>query len=301
MKTKPLNPRMNNPPRIAFFGTPDIVVPVADALHHAGYTPQLVITRADKPQGRGRVLTPPPMKVWADAHQIPTMQPVKITDEVIAALQSEPWDLFIVAAYGRLLPQALLDIPAHGTLNVHPSLLPHLRGPSPIRSAILMDEKETGVTIMQLDADMDHGPIVMQETVPIPEWPPHADALERLLFGRGAALLVEAIPRWLDGTLTATEQDHSKATFCKMLKKDDAHISLADDPYQNLLKIRAYEEWPVAYTFFERRGERIRVQIIDAHMAKDGSLSIDTVKPEGKHAMPYAAFLNSGATPVLDK
>ncbi len=285
--------------RFAFFGTPEISVTVANELEKAGYLPAVVITRMDAPVGRGKVLTPPPMKVWAEARGIDVLQPKKITEDVVASLQNTEWDLFIVAAYGRLLPQSLLDIPKKGTLNVHPSLLPKLRGPSPIRSAILTDEKETGVSIMVLDVDMDHGPLLGQTTVQLDEWPPHALELESILATEGGRLLAEILPQWLEGTLTAVEQDHTQATFCKMLKKEQGLLNLADDAYANLLRIRAFEGWPGTYTFFERRGTRMRVQILDAHM-EGKTLAIDTVKPEGKNAMNYADFLRSGAVPAQD-
>lgn len=290
---------MHQPVRFALFGTPEITVTIAQALHGAGLTPAAVITRVDAPVGRGKVLTPPPMKVWAQSHHIPVHQPLKITPEFVAQMNQEPWDVFVVAAYGKILPQSLLDIPKHGTLNVHPSLLPRLRGPSPIRSAILENEKETGVSIMLLDAEMDHGPILAQEKVTLPEWPPRAYELEHLLATRGGEMLAETLPKWVAGEITATEQDHSKATFCRMLKKTDGLVDLNDDPYKNLLKIRALEGWPGAYTFFERNGTRLRVQLIEAHIEND-ALVLDTVKPEGKNVMKYSDFARSGATPAKD-
>lgn len=286
-----------NEVRFAYFGTPELAVTILEALSTAGFTPALVVTRPDAPAHRGKVLTPPPVKVWADAHSIPVLQPVKLTDDMLAELKKDEWDVFIVAAYGKLLPQALLDIPAHGTLNVHPSLLPRLRGPSPIQSAILNDERETGVTIMLIDAEMDHGPIIEQEFVDIPEWPPRANELEDLLAHEGGAILAETLLPWVRGEIAAQEQDDAQATYCKTIKKEDGLIDLADDPQKNLLKIRAFEGWPGTYTFFERNGQKIRVQIIDAHLA-DGELVIDTVRPEGKRDMPYADFLRSGASPT---
>ncbi|MBI2048313.1 MAG: methionyl-tRNA formyltransferase [Parcubacteria group bacterium] len=298
MKKKFQNP---SDVRFAFFGTPQLAVTVLDTLHSAGFVPARIITQPDTPQGRGKVIAPPPVKVWADAHGVPTKQPSKITAEFTAELAREEWDLFVVAAYGNILPQALLDIPAHGTLNVHPSLLPRLRGPSPIVSAILTDERETGVSIMLLDAKMDHGPIVEQEIVEIKNWPPCASALEQLLATCGGTLLAETILPWMRGGIAAQEQDDAQATFCKIIQKEDGLIDLHDDPYKNLLKIRAFEGWPTAYTFFMRGEQKIRVQIIDAHLAADGSLAIDTVRPEGKRDMPYADFSRSGAIPMANK
>ena len=144
--------------RYAFFGSAPLGVPSLDALAAAGLLPALVVTQPDRPVGRGRVLTSPPEKDWALARNIPALQPEKIDRDFIATLAAESWDVFVVTAYGKMLPQALIDIPRKGVVNVHPSLLPRLRGPSPIRTAILRDEKKTGVTIMLIDVQMDHGP-----------------------------------------------------------------------------------------------------------------------------------------------
>lgn len=287
--------------RFAFFGTPELAVTVLEELKSAGFMPALVVTRPDAPVGRGKVLTSPPVALWAKEHGVPMLQPARITPECIAELKNPPaggtWDVFIVAAYGKILPQELLAIPARGTLNVHPSLLPRLRGPSPIRSAILTDERETGVTIMLLDAEMDHGPIVEQEFVDIPACPPRASELEATLAHVGGKMLAETLLPWVRGEIAAQEQDHAQATYCKTIKKADGLIDLDADPYQNLLKIRALEGWPTAYAFFERNGKKMRVQIINAHLA-DGKLIIDTVRPEGRRDMPYVDFLRSGAQPA---
>ncbi|MBI4068040.1 methionyl-tRNA formyltransferase [Candidatus Kaiserbacteria bacterium] len=283
--------------RFAFFGTPHVAVIVLDELARAGFMPSLIITRPDTAQGRGKVVTAPPVALWATKHGIPISQPIHMTNGFIYEAIAEEWDVFVVAAYGKILPQALLDIPAHGTLNVHPSLLPHLRGPSPIRSAILNDERDVGVTIIQLDAEMDHGPIVEQEIVDMPEWPPRARELEDTLAHEGGKLLAHALLPWVREEIAAQEQDHTQATYCKPIKKEDGLIDLSDDPYQNLLKIRAFEGWPGTYTFFERNGQKIRVQIIDAHLHND-ALVINIVRPEGKRDMPYVDFLRSGASPL---
>lgn len=278
---------------MVFFGTPQISVFVLEELKKAGIVPALVVTAPDKPRGRKMIITPPEAKVWAQAEGIPVLQPQKIADEFLAELESRApqggWDVFIVAAYGKLLPQKLLDMPKHEVVNVHPSLLPRLRGATPIRGAILADEKETGVTIMIIDAEMDHGPILAQKKINIAEWPPHASGLEETLAKEGGALLAEVLPKWLKGEIEPQEQDHDKATFTKKIKKEDGLIDLNDDPYQNLLKIRAYEGWPGAY-FFTKKGDReIRVKIMDAKLA-DGALEITRVIPEGKKEMSYEEF-----------
>jgi methionyl-tRNA formyltransferase len=231
-------------------------------------------------------------------HGIPTDKPEKLTLEWIKHFAKSSWDVCIVADYGLILPKRLLTVPAKGFLNMHPSLLPKLRGPSPIRSAILNDERDTGVSIMLLDSKMDHGPIIAQEHVPVPEWPPRAQVLEEFLAQAGGRLLAHTLPNWVKGTVLVHEQEHEHATFSKLFTKSDAYINLSEDPYQVLLKVRAFETWPGAYTFFERNGKSIRVLIIDAHIGQGGNLALDRVKPEGKNEMDYTAFASSGAVPA---
>lgn len=279
-----------NKPRILFFGTPHIAVTILDELKQAGIIPDLIVTAPDKPAGRKLILTPPPAKVWAENECIATFQPEKLDAEAVDAIKSEgSWDLFVVAAYGKLIPQTILDIPTHGTLNVHPSLLPKLRGASPIQSAILTEEK-TGVTIMLLDADMDHGPIVAQKEVPVTPWPPRADKLEDMLAHEGGALLAEVIPQWVGGTIKAREQDHTQATFTQKITKEDGLVDLDGDPLQNFRKIQAFRVWPRTYFFAEKNGKKVRVIITDAELT-DGSLIVKKVIPEGKKEMDYETFL----------
>ena len=280
----------------AFFGSAPLGVPSLDALAAAGLLPALVVTQPDRPVGRGRVLTAPPEKEWAFARNIPVLQPEKIDSAFIAQLAAESWDVFVVTAYGKMLPQTLIDIPRKGVVNVHPSLLPRLRGPSPIRTAILRDEKKTGVTIMLIDVQMDHGPLLAQKEIALRDWPAHGLELDEVLAREGAALLVDTLPGYLAGDITPQEQDHSAATTCSFINKEDGLLDLSADGYTNLLKIRAYEGWPGTYTFFIRSGKEIRTQIISAHM-QGSKLTIDTVKPEGKGEMPYADFVRSGAVP----
>jgi len=221
------------------------------------------------------------------------------TQELIEELAESEWDVFVVASYGAILPKKLLDMPKRGVVNVHPSLLPRLRGPSPIRSAILNDEKNTGVSIMLLDEEMDHGPLIAQKKITIPEWPPHGKDLDRLLAREGGKLLAAFLPLWVQKKVEASEQNHDLATYCTLFTKEDGLLDLLADPYRNLLKIRAFEGWPGTYTFFERAGKRIRVGILDAHLDTSGALEIDRVKPEGKKEMGYEEFLRSGAKPLL--
>ncbi|MBL8158542.1 methionyl-tRNA formyltransferase [bacterium] len=282
--------------KLVFFGTFPLAEEVLNALEVAGLTPQLIVAGKDRLDRKKNVI-PSPEKAWALARDIPVLQPEKIDDAFLSELQKDSWDAFVVASYGKILPQALLDIPKFGTINLHPSLLPKLRGPSPIRSAILNDEKEVGVSIMILDDKMDHGPLIGQKEVSVPEWPPKGTELDALLAREGAELLAEVLPRYFSGEITPQEQDHSEATYCKIFLKEEGEIDLKADAYHNLLKIRAFDGWPGTFAFFDRNGEKLRVVIIDAHI-ENGKLVLETVKPEGKPAMSYKDFLNSGARPL---
>jgi methionyl-tRNA formyltransferase len=300
--------------RFVFFGTPALAVNILNELEAAGFSPALVVTTPDKPRGRGQHMQPTPVKEWATTRDIDVVTPEKIDADFVNELKNTEWDMFIVMAYGLILPKALIDIPAHGTLNVHPSLLPKLRGASPIRSAILTDARDAvGVTIMLMDEKMDHGPIVSQLTIELDEWPARGTELDELLTHQGGPLLARTIPHWLAGEITPFEQDHSAATFSKKFTKDDMHIDLSGEgsrseadkrraAYANLCNIHAFEGFPGAYTFFEKdessANRRIRVTILEAHLSEDGSLVIDTVKPEGKSAMPYDEFIKTGAMPA---
>jgi methionyl-tRNA formyltransferase len=226
-----------------------------------------------------------PERVYASA---------EMTPEFIAELAAEKWDVFVVASFGTILPQAFLDIPRRGVVNMHPSLLPRLRGPSPIRSAILNDERETGVSIMLLNAEMDQGPLIAQKKVAIPEWPPSGRELDALLAHEGGKLLADVLPAWVAGDIEAQPQNHDLATYCQVFVKEDGLLDLSADPRKNLLKIRAFDGWPGTYTFFERAGKKLRVQILDAEII-NSRLQIMRVKPEGKGEMDYDAFLRSGA------
>jgi methionyl-tRNA formyltransferase len=281
--------------RIAFWGTSAFSVGVLEALAERGVLPDIIITAPDKPKGRNLIVTPPLTKKWAETHFISTFQPATLDAEAIDALNGEgPWDLFIVASYGKIIPQAILDIPKHGTLNVHPSLLPKLRGASPIQSAILGEDK-TGVTIIRIDEKMDHGPIVAQKEVAVFPWPPKASELERVLAREGGKLLAEIIPKWTEGKINAREQEHDQATYTKKFSKEDGLIDLAGDPLTNFKKIQAFDVWPRTYFFTERHGKKIRVAITEADFA-DGKLVIKKVIPEGKKEMRYEDFLRGAAT-----
>lgn len=275
--------------KIAFFGTSEFSVFILEELKKQNLLPNLIVTMPDKPQGRKLLLTPPPVKIWADREGIPTLQPSSIKspefERTLKEKGGDGWDLFIVASYGKIIPDSILFMPRKKTLNVHPSLLPLLRGAAPIERSILANMQETGVTIMRLDAEMDHGPIVSQEKVTIEPWPLDRIELEKKLGAVGGALLAKTIPKWLEGTLSEKEQDHSKATHAPKVTKEEALIDMQADVYQNLLKIKAFAGWPKAY--FLEKGKRI---IINDATIVDGKLTLLRVTPEGKREMSWKDY-----------
>lgn len=285
---------LNKNNKIVFFGGSKLSVDVLNELKAQNILPKLIITTPDKPKGRKLVLTPTPVKVWAKENKIDVIDPVSLKKDnadLISKLSALSPKLFLVASYGKIIPQEILDIPTNGTLNVHPSLLPKLRGASPIKSAILQ-EKETGVSIMFLDAEMDHGPIIVQEKIISwePNDPPYEKDLAEILGRKGGQILAQIIPDWLEGKIKTKEQDHEKATFCAKIEKENGEINLEDDPIKNLRKIRAFHEWPVAFYFLERNGKKIRVNIKSARV-EDGKLILEKVIPEGKKEMSFADFM----------
>ncbi|MEK7531119.1 MAG: methionyl-tRNA formyltransferase [Patescibacteria group bacterium] len=271
---------------IAYFGTPRFSTLVLDALRDTPYCPALIITTPDRPQGRGLAMTASPVKVWAETNGIPTITPENLkTDPELDIFANSEWDLFIVAAYGKILPTETLSLPAHGCLNVHPSLLPRYRGMSPIESQILNDERVVGVSVIRMDEEMDHGPILAQASIVPDPWPPRTRDLEDVLWHEGGLLLTEVIPEYLAGTMEPGTQDHSLATYTKKMTKNDGLIDLTADPYTNYLKYCAYDEWPGTFFFKNKK----RVKVTQAEFV-DGHFIIQRVIPEGKKEMAYADF-----------
>ncbi len=277
---------MNTP--FVFFGTSRISVILLEELKsNFGIIPSLIITAPSRPAGRKQEMTPPPAKIWADQNDIPALQPEKLNEESLIKVLKD-YKLFIVASYGKIIPQIILDIPEYGTLNVHPSLLPKYRGPAPIQGQILNNEKEVGATIMLMDALMDHGPILAQKKIDFGEtqFPAPYDDVEETLAMESAALLAETLPRWLKKKIVPQEQDHDLATYTKMLEKSDGEISLADDGRKNYLKYLAYQHWPKVFFFFKKGDQRFRAIVTKARYA-DGKFVVERVIPEGKKETDY--------------
>lgn len=267
---------MNSKPRIAFFGTPELCIPILDALDQAGFTPVLIVTNPDRPVGRKQIITPPPVKIWAEQHNIPVLQPEKITSDIITKISSYDLDLSVVVAYGQIMPQALIDLPTHGTLNLHYSLLPRHRGAAPVEAAILAGDTETGVTIQQMVFKLDAGPIVATAKHPIADEIIAKDLRDQL-NALGAQLLVNTIPDYLEGNIELVEQDHERANYFNKINKSDAEIKLSDPDIEKWRKYRAYYGWPRVH-YFDEHGKRV---IITESTWQDGKFVIKKILPEG--------------------
>lgn len=288
--------------KIIFFGSSKVSIYVLEELVGAGFVPALIVTTPDKPQGRGLTMAPNIVKSWAEQHKIPFISPVKLDSEVEKQLRDINADVFIVASYGKIMPKSVIEMPPHKTLNMHPSLLPLYRGAAPLPFTMLDDAKNTGVTIMRIDEQMDHGPLVAEKKITVQEWPTY-EIFEEMMAREGGKLLAQILPDWVAGKIAEKEQDHTRATYTKKTKKEDALLDLSADPYTNFRKIQAYHEWPQAY-FMATRGtgsrtstaektdfdKKLRVKVTAASF-QDGKLEIEKVVPEGKGEMNYRDFL----------
>lgn len=199
-------------------------------------------------------------------------------------------NVFVVASFGKILPKELLEIPKHKTINIHPSLLPQLRGPSPIQNMIL-GLGEPGITIMRVDEQMDHGPILGQAKILINPWPDHYRVIEEKLGRAGGTMLGVLLPRWVEGKMTERSQDNAQATFTKLIRKEDGLLNLNDLPEHNLRKVLAYSTWPGAYMFYKNKfGKEIRLVVKDAKI-EDSKFIPTRVIPAGKREMDWQDFL----------
>jgi len=235
--------------RIVFMGTPDFSVPVLRALANAEYEVVLAVTQPDRPKGRKKVLTPPPVKEAAEQLGIPVFQPEKIKETFAYILEYNP-DIIVTAAYGQLLPKQILEAPEYGCINVHASLLPELRGGAPIHHAILEGKKETGITIMYMTEQLDAGDILAFQKVPI-ESNDHVGSMHDKLADTGAHLLLETLPSLFDGAITPIKQEESKATFAPNIRRNEEKIDWTKDYLTIYNQIRGLHPWPVAFTTYE--------------------------------------------------
>jgi len=299
--------------RIVFMGTPEFSVPPLEYLIGSEYQVVGVYTQPDKPTGRGRTLEQSPVKRVALAHGLEVFQPVKLRhpDEVQCLAALKP-DLILVAAFGQILPQSVLDIPPFGCLNIHPSLLPKYRGATPIPSAILAGESETGVTIMLMDAGMDTGPVISQIIVGI-EPQDTTESLTNRLAQAGVRLLGEALPLWFDRSLKPQPQDGNRATYTSPITKEDGVINWQMSAEEISRRVRAFYPWPGCYTWWQGKLLKI-LEAVTLHKDADllpgkvvalapgqpavvgvetggGILGLLRVQLEGKRALTAAEFL----------
>jgi methionyl-tRNA formyltransferase len=286
---------------ILFFGTSNFSIYVLERLIALGIKPEGIVTVPDRPAGRKMILTAPPIKTWAITNNVSYFQFEKLNDAAVDTLEMLKPDLFIVASYGKIIPERVLQIPTHGCLNIHPSLLPKLRGATPLQTSIMQNMQYTGVSIIQMDKEMDHGPFVATHEETVTPWPQTYTELEKYLALKGAELLAENLADYISGKLIPTEQRHEDSTYCKKIEKEDGLISLddltGDIGWNTFLKFNALIEWPGLF-FFTRKGDvnagaDIRVKVKDAvwNTALE-TMEITRVIPEGKKEMTWKDFLN---------
>ena len=274
----------------AFLGGEPLAVPALEKLFKNGFVPKLVISNPDKPSGRKMEISSPPTALWAKAHNVTLFQPTSLRiQDALDNLKKENWDLFIVVSFGQIIPNEILDLPKYGAINIHPSLLPKYRGPSPIVTPILNGDTETGVTIIKIDEEMDHGPILAQEKISL-SGNEFIQDLEKSLAELGGKLLVKILLKFTKGRIKEIPQNEQDATFCKKIKKEDGLIDLNDDAITNYNKFRAYAAWP--RTFFFQNGKRIIItDAILENNSQGKQFVIRKVLPESKKEIKYEEFV----------
>jgi len=302
--------------RIVFWGNPEFAVPTLEALAKIKSVSLLAVTNPDKPVGRSQDLTPTPIKTLATKLGIAILEPANLKEPDIAQkLKDFHPDIFIVAAYGKIIPANILSIPQLGALNIHPSLLPLYRGPTPIEHAIANGDSQTGVSIILLDEEMDHGPIVARESAPI-ETDDDRITLSRRLANDGARLLMKILPQWTSRELEALPQDDTHASYTKRFERDEGRIFWNIPAAVIERRVRAFLGWPDSYALWQRNNDILRLKIEKAHVVlgsaaersygatwqsadaaiavqtTEGSLAIDVLRLEGARSMPAEEFVN---------
>jgi methionyl-tRNA formyltransferase len=301
--------------RLVFCGTPQFAVPTLQGLLQAGHTIELVVTQPDRVRGRGQAASPPPVKVLATEAGLPVVQPEKIKNnlELRARLESIKPDAIIVVAYGRIIPEWMLNLPRWGNLNLHASLLPKYRGAAPIQWAVARGETVTGATTMRIDQGLDTGDILLQRELPI-DPDQTAEQLFPLLATNGAALMLETLAGLEAGTIQPVAQDNTHASLAPILEREDALVDFTRSAAEIYNRWRGFQPWPGAYTFF--RGKKLTLHRLVPAGSTQGSpgeasvehdrmfvaagsatrLELLEVQLEGKKRMLVADFLR-GASP----
>jgi methionyl-tRNA formyltransferase len=297
---------LHMPARVVFMGSPDFSLPSLRALA-ANYEVVGVVTQPDRPAGRGKRLTPPPVKLLATELGLPIIQPRRLREpEAIQQLRAWAPDVIVVAAFGQILRPEVLGLPPHGSINVHASLLPRWRGASPIVAAILNGDREAGITIMRMDPGMDTGPVLSQRAIPI-EPNDTAGSLSAKLAPLGADLLLETLPDYLSGQLQPRPQPETGVTSAPMLNKAEGELDFSQSAAALERRVRAFNPWPGAFIQWKGSPLRIHRAHVEAGRGKpgerkihdsfpaistsDGLLALDEVQPAGKKQMSGKDFL----------
>ncbi len=302
--------------RVVFMGTSDLSEKILESLISNNYNIVGVFTKVDKKIGRKQELTSPAVKLLAEKHSISVFQPQTFKNpESVRQLKDLKPDLIVVAAYGKILPKSVLSIPGFGCINVHVSLLPKYRGPSPVQNALLCGEVETGTTIMLMDEGVDTGDILVQKKIKILA----TDTTESLmskLADQGAQLLLETLPPWIKRTIQPIKQDSSQASLCQLIEREDGRILWIEDATSIYNKYRALTPWPGVFTYWKSDSSTVRLKLISIKLQKknplqirsvgevfeigsdiaiqtsEGLILIEQLQKEGKKATDIASFIN---------
>lgn len=292
-------------------GTPEFAVPALNSLAKSDHEVIAVYTQPDEPSGRGRRVVPPPVKKAALAFGLNVHQPMSLrATEEVERLKGLAPGLIVVAAYAQMLSQAILDVPPHGCLNIHPSQLPRHRGPSPVAAAILAGDDVTGVSIMLMDKELDTGPVLAQRNIPVLAWD-STGSLTVKLADLGAELLADTLPLWLERRLVTQPQDSDRATYSKLIRKEDGRMDWARPSVQLWRQVRAFQPWPGCHTTWQSKllkivecvplpgsGERGTVVPLDESqggpvgvVTGEGLLGLVQLQLEGKRMMTAEEFV----------
>ncbi len=309
---------MERRPKISavFFGTDEFAGDVLKRLADAGqFNFRAIVTQPDKPVGRKKILTPPPVKVLAQEKKILAWQPDKLTDEFIKKLAEIKADIFIVAAYGKILPAELIELPKYKTVNLHPSILPKYRGPAPIQAALLNDDKTTGTTLMLIDEKMDHGDIISKSQITISKSDNYI-TLSKKLAELSAELLINSLPDYISGRIKPQPQDHERASYTKIIRKEDGLVTSDKTAEQIYNMWRAYVVWPQVYGELTANAKILNVKLLDIELndlaedkrrplelftknkqlylacAKKTSLKVNRLQIQGKQPIDGKNFIN---------